>query len=565
MAEILTTLTLIFLTAAFTLFIAKRFDQPAIPAYIVAGIISIFVADLSSQLAFMPEIAESQSDLIGLAELGIAFLIFIFGIRFDPKRLRSVAGESQKTTAIQVIFIGSAAFWLGIVFGLERLNSFYFALAASLSSSLIGLELMEKEVEKNLVHGRLTESINLIQDSIGIIIIVALSAPELTYTGLSTVLIKGAGVIALGLLIREFFFDHLAKHAEGSTELLMLSSISLLTGFIYISETLGLSMVVGAFAAGLSVAKFPHNMEIIDTMGSIKDFFAAIFFVVLGALLSVPSAAVLSLALLLILVTAVIKPLVIVISLIDQGYDSRTAYLTGFGLDQISEYTLIIVIQAFIAGKVASGLFEAMVIAAVVTMVTSSYTARYQNEAFNFLSRWDVFNTTGQQMEPGSSIDGELEDHVIVLGYDVQGKRIAEELKEEGVEFVIMDNDPEKIIEARNKDENFIYGNIMNCSTWRKARPEKAELIVSTIPFRDVSERIIDVETDADIILRSEELEEAHDLLERGATYIAVPDILSSELLEDHIRGVLNEENYREELRRKNLLEIRRYLEAEEG
>lgn len=565
MAEIITTLTVIFVAAAATLFIAKKFNHPAVPAYIVAGVLSILTAEVSTQIAFIPEIVISESELIGLAELGIAFLIFIFGIRFDPERLRSVAKESQVTTIVQIIFIGSSGFWLATVFGLDTLNSVYFALAASLSSSLIGLELMEKEVEKNLIHGRLTESINLLQDSIGVVAIIILGASAYTYSDVGIALMNGIGVIALGLIIREFFFDQFAKHAEGSTELLMLSSLSLLTGFIYLSETLGLSMIVGAFAAGLSVAKFPHNMEIIDTMGSIKDFFAAIFFVVLGALISVPSPAVISLALLLILVTAVIKPLLVVITLIDQGYDSRTAYLTGFGLDQISEYVLVIAIQAYIAGAIMDGLFEALVIASVVTIITSSYTSRYQHEAFNLLSRYDIFNTTSQEMEPEHSIESDIEDHVILLGYDIQGKRIAEALKEEDIDFIVIDNDPESIIDARKNEEEFIYGNIMNYETWEKAKPEKAKLIVSTIPFRKVSERIIQINTDADIILRSGDLEEAHNLLEKGVTYVAVPDILSAELLEDHIRGVLNDVNYREELRRRNLLEIRRYIEAEEG
>lgn len=551
MAEIISTLTAVFVAAAAMLFIAKRLGQPAIPAYIVAGIgTGIFV---------------DQQELIQFAELGIAFLIFVFGMCFDPGRIKSVARESQITTIIQISFIGTSAFGVATIFGLERLNSLYFALAAALSSSLIGLELMEKEVEKNVIHGRLSESINLLQDSIGVIAIIALGASSFAYSDVLSALGSGAALIAAGLAIRLFLFDHLAKLAEGSRELLMLSSLSLLTGFIYMSEVLGLSIFVGAFSAGIAVARFPHNMEIIDTMGSIKDFFAAIFFVVLGALLSVPSLSVLSLAFLLILMTTVIKPLIVVTSLILQGYDSRTAYLTGFGLDQISEYALIIAIEAFLAGTIATGVFEAIVIAAVVTMTISSYTTKHQHRAFELVAGNRILNTAWREMNPEKTIDSALADHVILIGYDIQGKRIAEALNENDKQFVVMDNDPEKIADARKNGENFIYGNVMSTETWKHAKPEQAELILSTVPFRSVSERILSIETEADKVLRAEEVEDAHELLEEGATYVAVPDILSSELLEDHLRRTLNDREYREELRRRNLLEVRRYLQGSEG
>ena len=551
MAEVITTLTAVFVAAAIMLFVAKKLGQPAVPAYIVAGIgTGLFV---------------EQSQLIQFAELGIAFLIFIFGMRFDPGRIKSVARESQITTTLQLFFIGTSAFGVATLFGLSQLNALYFSLAAALSSSLIGLELMEKEVKKNVIHGRLSESINLLQDSIGVIAIIALGASSFAYADIVSALGSGAAVIALGLGIRLFLFDHLAKLAEGSRELLMLSSLSLLTGFIYISEILGLSMFVGAFSAGIAVARFPHNMEIIDTMGSIKDFFAAIFFVVLGALLSVPSLGVLSLAFLLILLTTIVKPLIVVTSLILQGYDSRTAYLTGFGLDQISEYALIIAIEAFLAGTIATGVFEAIVIAAVVTMTISSYTTQHQHRTFELIANNKVLSTTRREMNPEQELDSALADHVILIGYDIQGKRLAEELDDNDKQFVVIDNDPEKIADARKNQENFIYGNIMSEETWNQAKPEQADLIISTVPFRSISEKIISIDTEADKILRAEQIEEAHSLLEKGATYVAVPDILSAELLEGNLRRTLNDVNYREELRRRNLLEVKKYLQGSEG
>ena len=87
-------------------------------------------------------------------------------------------------------------------------------------------------------------------------------------------------------------------------------------------------------------------------------------------------------------------------------------------------------------------------------------------------------------------------------------------------------------------------------------------MIISTVPSRKVSEKVLELEKPQDKIVRAEEVDEASILLNKGALHVIVPDISSSELLIDHIEGIVHNENYREELRRKSLLEVREYLES---
>lgn len=549
MAEIITSMTLIFVASALMLLISNRFDQPAVPAYLTAGIlISFFV---------------NQSELLGLAQIGIAFLVFIFGLKFDPEKITAVKTESLAVNSLQILLIGTLSFGFATLIGLEPLQSLYFTVAATFSSSLVGLELISEEVDKNLIHGRLAESIHLIQDLLAVAIVVFLSSQTFTVNQVAANLGIAASMIVSALFIRKYLMDWIAKLAEGSTELLMLTGLSFLTGFIAISQYFGLSIVVGSFAAGIAVARFPHNLDILDTMGSIKDFFAAIFFVTLGVLLSLPSVEALVMTTGLILITALLKPGLMVLSLIQQGYDPRTSFLTATSLDQISEFALIIAIQAWIAGTISEPLFHAIILAATITMTTSSYTKLYEHRIYEVLNRYNLIRS-GNQMLPNSNA-GDIEDHIILVGFDVQGKRIVEQLDEIGAEFLIVENDPEKISDLRKQGENFVYGNILNSETWKHAKPDKARLIISTAPFSEVSNTILNLETDAGKILRTEELWGAENLMERGADYVIVPEILSAELIKEHLLGVESEENYEEELRRRSLLEVRRYLESEEG
>ena len=550
MAELITSLTLIFVASAAMLLIANRFSQPAIPAYLTAGILISFHV--------------SGEELLGLAQIGIAFLIFIFGLKFDPEKLMAVGREALSVNLAQILLVGAVSFSFAQIINLGILQSIYFSTAATLSSSLVGLELVSEEVDKNLIHGRLAESIHLIQDVLAVGLVVVLSSTQFTYSKIGANIAVAAGIIITALLIRRILFDKIAALADGSTELLMLIGISFLTGFIALSGYFGLSIVVGAFAAGIAVARFPHNLELLDTMGSLKDFFSAIFFVTIGVLVTFPDPATLLLTLGLIVLTVIIKPALIVISVIHQGYDPRTSFLTGVSLDQTSEFALIIAIQAWIAGLIIEPLFQSIILAATVTMTTSAYTKVYEHQLYELLERFNILEPE-EQILPESNIGSELENHVVLIGYDVQGKRIAEQLNEMDANFIVMENNPEKISELRKKDEKFIYGNVLETDTWRHAHPEDAKVIVSTVPFRQVSDQVLSVETDAGKILRAGEVEDAENLLHRGADYIIVPEILSAELVREHILGLESEDGYREELRRRSLLEVRRYLESEEG
>ncbi len=551
MAEIINTLTIIFVVSSITLFLAKRKNHPAIPAYIIAGLISGY---------FITE----QEQLFTLVQLGIAFLVFLFGLKFDPEKIKDVAVDSQIATLIQVSCLGSIGFITGIIAGLDIFHSSIFALAAALSSSLVGIELLEKEIDFRLIHGRIAESINLIQDLIAILAIIVLSSAAFDIGTISTTLTYGISILAVAFLIREYLMSFIAKQAQNSTELLMLISITILTGFIALSEFLELSIVVGSFAAGISVAKYPYNLEILDTVSSLKDFFSAIFFVTLGALITLPNLNVVFLTVLLVILTVIIQPYLMSLILTHLGYDARTSFATATSIDQISELVLILVIQLYLVGSIIDEVFQAVILAAIITMITSSYTTRHEQKLFNIMNRYDLPLT--QNPAQKINIKQKLEDHVIVLGYDIQGKRITELLEEKNEKYIIIENDPEKIDEIKKKGHNYIYGNALHTELWNQAEYKRAKLIISTPPFKQISKKIAKLETNADKILTASELDTAHELLEKdNIIYVNVPEITSIDQVTEHLIGTLNDVNYKEELRRKNMLEVRKYLDSEEG
>ena len=271
----------------------------------------------------------------------------------------------------------------------------------------------------------------------------------------------------------------------------------------------------------------------------------------LGALISVPGTEVLIAALLLLGLTSVLKPVVIYETLKFRGLDARTSMLSALTLDQVSEISLILVIQAFLAGMISDPVFQSVIIAATASMLISSYTKRHDE--------W-IYQALKPEKEVSDRVN--LEDHIILVGYDVQGIRIVDSLMEEEARIAVIENDPEKVSTLKERGIPAVYGDVMDIEIWQEANFTEADLVVSTVPSMKVSERILDLEHPADKIVRAEDADEASILLDSGAIHVMVPDIASAEILIDHIEGIIHNENYREELRRKSLLEIREYLES---
>lgn len=460
-----------------------------------------------------------------------------------------MADDSLRTAFVSTLVIGFLAYTASTMIGFSTVEGVYFGMAAGLSSSLVGLRMIEDDLEIDLLHGRLAESINLVQDLFAVIIISAVSAA----TSPSTLTVFGSALALLGLsgVFRSKLLEPLFENMERTRELTMLASISSLVIFTAMAELSGLSVIVGSFAAGFSMAKFPYNEEVLEAVEPLKDFFSAVFFVALGSMLSMPTAVTLLSAALLFFLSSILKPLITGFYLIERGLDERTSYLTGFSLDQISEFGLIFAIQGFLTGAISEPVFQSVVIATVASMSFSSYTSRHLEKIAAFLKKIEM---DGERVE---SDVGEVENHVLILGYHIQGKKLAENLDKDR-EIVIIDNNPEKITEAKEEGYSTVLGDAVDSKTWEAARIEKADILISTVPSYRLSNRLLNLETDAEVFLRADNPETAIELMERGAAFAELPKVTAAERVKHHIKRALEDPHYVEELRRQNLLELRK-------
>jgi Kef-type K+ transport system membrane component KefB len=318
--------------------LGQLLKQPLIVMFIVLGI----VAGPS-----VLDIVHSKENIHLLAEIGIALLLFIVGLKLDLRIIKSVGKIAFLTGMGQVIFTSIIGFGLGLLLGLSPLHSFYVAVALTFSSTIIIVKLLSDKKEIDSLHGQIAIGFLIVQDIVVILVMIILSALRQQQDfslGLSLLKTVGSGTIMLAatLILMRWIIPVTSLFLARSQELLTLFAIAWAVTLATIGQLMGFSGEVGAFLAGVSLASSPFKDVISSRLVSLRDFLLLFFFVNLGASIDlsligdqVGSALVLSAFVL------IGNPIIVLVIMGLMGYRKRTAFLAGLTVAQISEFSLI--------------------------------------------------------------------------------------------------------------------------------------------------------------------------------------------------------------------------------
>ncbi len=513
--EAISDLAVVFMIIGGFILISDHFSLPTIPSYILAGVIAGFFID--------------QDNIFEMARWGLTFMIFAFGASINFRDIKKVLWESEVLLGMQVLVLGVLGYMIGIILGLGYTNSLYFTVAVILSSTIIGFKLASPKGKTRLVHGRLSEAIQFTDDLVAVFLILILGA--ITVEGFTAFSVFrnfffGLVMLFISFLIYKFGFKYIIRFADGSGELILMGSISLLFLFLGLSQYLGLSILIGAFTAGLAVRIDSHGLtEVITGIESIKYFFSAIFFAMLGGLLNITSIYTVVIAMILVILVAFVKPMVTTLVLTWEGYDTRTSALTGLRFSQMSEFTLIIAIEGFLIGILILELFDAIIIASVITMIYSSIVLGKEEEVYHIFE--DFFKRSSiKNIEEKSVVRSEIKDHVIIIGYGRQGRILSRKCESNGIDHLVIENDPIKLDLLKKIDGNYVFGDAMNEYTWKKAEVKKAKIVISTVDNHLLSKKLLAMDLGCPVIPKAVSPERTQEYIEMGAVYVNNPSML---------------------------------------
>lgn len=359
---------LIFTSAAILATAALYTRQPLIVAYIAIGVI---LGPSTTSLVSDPELIRS------IAKIGIIFLLFLLGLDMQPSKLGSMLKNAMVAGLASCVAFFALGWGVGYLFGFSTIECTVIGLAMMFSSTIIGIKLLPTTALHHRHLGDLVVALLLIQDMIAIIVLLVLTGGFLEFSNPGK-LIQMLVALPLLILFAATFVKYvllpILEKFDAFHEYIFLIAIGWCLGIAETAQLAGLSLEIGAFIAGISIATSPIAMYIANHLKPLRDFFLVLFFFSLGAEFKLELLDdVLVPALVLALLVLVIKPVVFRVLLIRFEETADEAWEVGARLGQISEFSLLI---AFVASSYSLISMEASHViqaTAILTFLFSSY------------------------------------------------------------------------------------------------------------------------------------------------------------------------------------------------
>lgn len=495
--------------AAVAAVLARLLRTPLIPLLLLSGLGLSFVAD------------PSPDSLENALVLGVSFLLFVVGMELDPRRTRAQRAAALRVGLAQFLALAALGFFVARGLGLDTLEAGYVALALPASSTLVGVRLLQRRRQMFEPFGRLTLGVLLFQD---VLILLAIPVVMEAGAGWVPVLLKTGGVVLLCLLslaTRRWGSPLLLKVAD-EREAVLLGALAILFVFIGGAGFLELPIVVGAFLAGVALSRFPVNGIVRAEVAPIGDFFVAIFFTALGALIRVPTAAELWQALWLVLVVVAVTPPLVALVAERSGFASKPAVEAGLLLSQTSEISLVVVLAGMIQGQIDQSLF---VVVATVTLTTMLLTP---------LIATDEMARRLARLRPGRSWHGHEapSGHVLLLGAGSTGMPLLEDLIVTGCEVVVVDDDPGVVDHLERAGIHAVRGEASDPRVLRQAGAERARVVSSTIRRPRDNAALLEMAPGIPVLVRVFEEEDAAWVRSRGGEPVLYSEATADGLME---------------------------------
>lgn len=520
-------LTIILVAASLLSILFRFIKQPTILAYIVTGIIVAQLALLTS---------DGKVSIEALSKIGITLLLFVLGLEFKISELRSVGKVALLTGLGQIFLTTLAGLLLCTLLGFDITSSIYIAFGITFSSTIVIVKLLADKRDLTSLHGKITIGFLLVQDFFAILALIFLSGFSNGQTPgfdvLMVSLIKIIFLVVITLVFSQYIFPRLTHFLSQSNEILFISSLAWAFGMASLvsSPTIGFSIEIGGFLAGLALANSTESTQIISKVKSLRDFFILLFFVVLGFHLDFSNIGEVIVPAIIISIFVLIAKPIIVMSLLGLlGYKKRTSFLSGVSIAQISEFSLILTFLGQKLGHIDGKVVSLITLTGIITFTLSTYLIVNGDFIFDRIKPLlSVFEKKNNSKESFGDIS-EMSNHVILIGADRMGLHTLKALEEQKDEVLAIDFNPDIIHSLKADGYNVLFGDAADEEILEKANAIHARIILSSVPdFEDNLILIHYIKKEAKenpplLLVTAHSEEDRYDLKKAGADYVIMP------------------------------------------
>ncbi|MBL0063067.1 MAG: cation:proton antiporter [bacterium] len=449
-------LAIILACALPVLFLSRRIGLPPIAGFVLTGIIIG-----PSGLGFIANMDHVESS----AEVGVVLLLFIVGLELSISGLKSTPLKVYLAAIAQVTGTTALVFGILISLGMPFELSLIAGFVVTVSSSALVLKGIADKGELNTPMGRMVVTICVVQDlaivPMMMIVSILASGNLTTYEiGVRAVLVAG-WVLSLYLLARWILPQFLRWLVRAQlSEALFLFAILLMLVVGAISSIAGLSIALGAFAAGVILSENEFSAHIYSQMQAFSTLFASLFFVSIGMLLDL-GFVLKHLDTVLIVSGAVLILKTVVVFIVSQPLELslRERVQGGFYLAQAGEFSFLL-LSAAVAGNLVTGdEFQYLIAASSLTLAVTPLVMQMAPHVAYHAGK-KIGWATEAKSAPTEPMPSRPKPAVLIVGYGLNGRNVAKVLRESGIYYEILEFNPKTVREARNEGETIHYGDV---------------------------------------------------------------------------------------------------------
>ncbi len=501
-------------SAVAVVFVSARARIPALIGLILTGML---VGPSGVQL--IPDVEKVEV----FAEIGVVLLLFIIGLELDLSQLRSLRAPFLVGGGAQSLLTASLAFAVALPLLEGWRTALFVSLTVALSSTAVVLKLYGERREMRTPQGRTVLGILLFQDFliVPLVVITPLLAGTSSVPPRQLALRLAASFLVVLLVIAAArFVVPILLHQVGRArvrELFVLTGLTTCMALAWFTYSLGFSLALGAFVAGLLVSESEYAHQLVSDMVPFRDVFASVFFVSIGMLVDLQFAAA-NWSLLVAVAAGLIllKAGAATVATLCARYPLRIALIAGLGLAQIGEFSFVLIELGREQQLLDDGLFQTLLAASVVTLLVTPLLVRFAPG----LSR-AIAERLGPGIEAAEAPSNEPKNHVIVCGFGQGGRLVAEVLAQASVRHVTVELNGQVVRQERARGRHIVYGDVSRREILEHVGIEHAAVIVFAISDQAAARRAIQLARElnpgVDIIARANAVSEIEVLRDLGA------------------------------------------------
>lgn len=428
-----------------------------------------------------------------LTEIGVVLLLFTIGLEFSLGGLLRIKRYVLLGGALQVTLTVVASFLILRSLGLPANQAVFMGFLLSLSSTAIVLRILQERAEVDSPHGQISLAVLIFQDIV--VIPMMIVTPYLAGVGEETqgsfvgLILKGVGLVGFAFVAAKWLVPAVLYQIARtrSRELFSLTVLVICFAVAFLTHSLGLSLALGAFLAGLIISETEFTWETLGSIIPFRHVFTSLFFVSIGMLLDVEflmekpgtvALVALSVMLLKLILTS------LTVSLL--GFPLRTSVICGLSLCQVGEFSFVLFLTGADMDLLEKELYQLFLDVSVLTMAATPFAIALAPKVADWVAKLPFPSKLKRGFTKAISAGKRkrhriLRDHLIIVGFGLNGKNVARVAKVAGIPYLVIEMNPQTVRVESAKGEPITYGDASQEAVLEEVGVKKARVVVVVI------------------------------------------------------------------------------------